>query len=170
MSSEPDFFHPELESFFMNNIEELSVNDVSGHVPIQPRTSKDFFYTAQTMQRDLEKLSADIHIEAGLYARDNLNEQLPRILRSQKLAIVAFKLNTLLESKGAAIPYEGEVLVAGVFEELDFGSVGSNKNTLIVPLIEPTFLRPYTLKEVKADKVVIPIMSMSEWNYGLGIQ
>lgn len=170
MSSEPDFFHPELESFFMNNIEELSTHDDTDEVPIRPRAGKDFFYTAQTMQRDLEKPSESIHVEAGMFARDNLNEQIPEILRSQKLAIVAFRLNALRGHRGAVIPHEGEVLVAGIFEELDFGRVGSNKNTLIVPLMQPAFLQPYALRDLQVDSVVIPIMSMSEWNYGLGAQ
>jgi hypothetical protein len=177
MSSEFDFFHPDLQDVFDSVGDKLEKNDKL--VPLEPHASDDPFYLAQLRQRELENLQdlkyasfeakpSTVQVPAGTimgqFAQIEVNKFIPAGLKSKRLAISTFMLIVIEAKSQKRTSYTDneEFLVSGLFNEFDFDEHGRPRS-LVVPLMQPRILKPYSLQGLEFDLVTVPVLNIQDW-------
>ncbi|MDB5176440.1 MAG: hypothetical protein JWN75_108 [Candidatus Saccharibacteria bacterium] len=179
-----NFFPAELEK----SLDKIWSEDSQRHqvtVPLRPKIIDDPFYMAQLRTHELESLS-DIDkvpvLAVGLpfeqdstasstvigeRTRDELNRRVPRTVRQTRLAVSTFMLTVLEDGTFKQFSHEDDednIVVSGYFESFVFDQY-NQKNTIVVPLIQPRIFKPSFLSGMTLAAVRIPVLSIDDWSW-----
>jgi hypothetical protein len=174
-------FPLELETSLESFMEQLT-GDGQMKVPLEPKDSNDPFYAAQVRALELEALpnldripllnlpfEQEVASRAllGMKARDELNRKIPHGVRETRLAFSASMLTALEHPTLKLFPLEDdELVVTGLFNGFSFDTY-NEKDTIVVPLLNPWIREPRLLRGVELASAKIPVLSIDEWKWAV---